>query len=215
MSKALTGSGVNTSPLQRVGGQSTVKFFQEGRTFPQCPNCGAATGWTLVEDLQPRTGPAAARHDDSVSESSICDVCSQPVFRPAGYLLTTTQVVSTPAYWRHYYQCHRVEFVAAGVASFDAFCRNTPVRNGCAEALAGQSTPWLLCPQCIGMFTVDQERSHADAMRWWDSGRDYAPFGSGAAPLSSVDMGDRPQRSIGTAPGAQAAPQRRWWEVWK
>ena len=51
MGKALVGSGLGlkTSRLQAVGRQGTVKFFEAGRTFPQCPTCGPATGWTLVE----------------------------------------------------------------------------------------------------------------------------------------------------------------------
>jgi hypothetical protein len=30
-------------------GQEVVKSFREGDMFPQCPNCGPRTGWTLLD----------------------------------------------------------------------------------------------------------------------------------------------------------------------
>lgn len=215
--KSLSGSGLNTSQLQGVGHQSTVKFFEAGKTFPQCPTCGPATGWTLVEESQPKTRERAARHDESVSESGVCDICSQKVFRPKGYLLTTRQVVSSAQYWEHYYQHHRSELAGMGVASFADFCRNPLVRTSCTEALARQSTPWMVCERCIGMFTADRSQTRSYARQWWESGRKYSPPGTGPAPLSSVNMGDgRAMFPSGdaTAP-SQATPPKKWWEFWK
>lgn len=131
-----------------------------------------------------------AHHDDSVSESSVCDICSQEVLRPDGYLLTTREVVSTAAYWQHYYQHHKSELAGMGVSSFADFCGNLLVRTSCAEALVRQSTPWMVCEECIQMFTVNRDQTQSYAKQWWESGRTFAPPGSGPAALSSVNMGD-------------------------
>lgn len=196
-----SGLGLNTSRFEAAGRQSMTKFFEAGRTFPQCPTCGPATGWTLVEGTQPGAEDSPARHDASVSESGVCDICTQGIFRPSGYMLTTRDVVGTPAYWKHYCQYHRSDLAGMGVSSFDDFCGNQHVRTSCAEALAGQSTPWLLCEQCIQMFTVDRDQARSHARRWWESGRKYSPPGSGPAPLSSVNMG-------GQTVSQQSAPRR-------
>lgn len=34
--------------LRARGQQSTVRSFTAGDSFSQCPNCGPATGWTLI-----------------------------------------------------------------------------------------------------------------------------------------------------------------------
>jgi len=219
MAKGLAGSGLglNTRQLQGVGRQSTTKSFEAGRTFPQCPTCGPATGWTLIEETQAKTEKPAVRHDESVSESGVCDICSQKVFRPNGYLLTTREVVGTPTYWQHYCQHHRSELAGMGVSSFDDFCRNSVVRSSCAEALARQSTPWIVCERCIQMFTVDRDQARSYGKQWWESGRKYSPPGTGPAPLSSVNMGDSNATVSGrdVAAPRQAKPRNRWWEFWK
>ena len=219
MAKSLGGSGLglNTSQLQGVGRQGTVKLFEASKTFDQCPTCGPATGWTLVEETQPKAETPTARHGESVSESGVCDICSQKVSRPDGYLLTTRDVVSAPAYWQHYYRHHRSELVGMGVSSFADFCRNQLVRTSCAEALARQSTPWIVCERCIQMFAVDLDQARSYARQWWESGRNYSPPGTGPAPLSSVNMGDGKAMFSSSDVRVQSQPtsRKKWWEFWK
>lgn len=33
----------------QLDGRETIRFFTEGEKFTKCPNCGSATGWTLLE----------------------------------------------------------------------------------------------------------------------------------------------------------------------
>lgn len=30
--------------------QGTITFFDKGQIFTECPNCGKATGWSLIEE---------------------------------------------------------------------------------------------------------------------------------------------------------------------
>ena len=34
---------------QQLEGKETIKFFQQGNKFTECPNCGRSSGWTLLE----------------------------------------------------------------------------------------------------------------------------------------------------------------------
>lgn len=188
--KMLQGTGAFTGQLEGLGKQQSVRFFEAGRKFTECPNCGPATGWTLVEEPPTSVQPSQPRHDEAISESGVCDVCSRKVSSPDGYLLTTREVVSTPKYWQHYYQYHKDEFVSMGVSSYQDFCRNPLLRASCGEMLANQQTPWLVCENCISMFNVDRERARSYAKQWWQSRRTFQPPGTGPAPVSAINMGD-------------------------
>jgi len=217
LAKHLEGASLETRYLIGQSRQQTVKHLWQGDTFPECAVCGPATGWTLIEEADAKAGMPAARHDESVSESSVCDICTQKVFRPNGYLLTTREVVGTAAYWQHYCEHHKSELAGMGVSSLPEFRRNPLVRASCGEALARQSTPWMVCDRCIQMFTVDREQAQSYARQWWDSGRKYSPPGAGPAPLSAVNMGDDRVRfsSDDVATQTQSQPAKKWWEFWK
>jgi len=42
--------GLNTPNLQHISHQNNIKFFEAGKYFSECPTCGKAAGWTLVEE---------------------------------------------------------------------------------------------------------------------------------------------------------------------
>ncbi len=119
--------------------------------------------------------------------AGVCDVCGNRVNRPEGYLLTTREVVSTPAYWQRYYEIHRSEMTGA-ISSYSEFCGSTVLRNGVATAMAGQRTPWLVCEKCVSLFSVDLSQTGNYAKRWWESRKTFEPPGTGAAPLTAVLM---------------------------
>lgn len=41
--------GFDLSRLRGGGRQGAIKFFDAGKTFTECANCGPATGWSLIE----------------------------------------------------------------------------------------------------------------------------------------------------------------------
>jgi hypothetical protein len=174
--------------LRSKANQQTIRYFEMGQQFPECPNCGSGTGWTLLEQ-DVRDGVGNLVHDQVVEESGVCDVCSVRVVSPSGYLLTTRQVVSTPGYWRHYYETHKSELLSVGARDFAAFRRNPLMITGCVKVLADQSTNWMVCERCIGLFSVDQNITRDYARQWWESRKTFNPPGTGAVALSVVDMG--------------------------
>jgi hypothetical protein len=130
-----------------------------------------------------------------IGQQGVCDICNAGVMSPYGHLLTTQQVVSSPMYWLHYYEAHKAEFQAFGIASFDQFRQNPAIRDMCSSTLAGQKTPWMVCEACIIKFNVDRAQTQGYARQFWGSGKLFEPPGSGPAPLSAVDMG-----KVGTMP---------------
>jgi hypothetical protein len=215
MAKALGDLPVGGTQLRSQANQRTVRYFQQGKRLPKCPNCAGGTGWTLLEHDAPNA-PGARRHDAVVEESGVCDVCSGRVANPGGYLLTTRQVVGTPAYWRKYYEAHKDELRSMGVQSFDGFLRSALVMVSCAEAVASQATNWMICDRCISLFNVDSGLARDYARRWWESRKTFNPPGTGAVSLSAVDMGFGPLQAESRRPAAVAtAGSKKWWKFWR
>jgi hypothetical protein len=124
----------------------------------------------------------------SAQPASVCDICGAGLSSPGGYLLVTREVVSEPKYWQHYYRQHEAEFALLGVRSYEAFKSHQDLRAMAGKTLAGQSSPWMVCENCIGMFQVDRQAARRHAEQWWQSGGTFAPPGVGKAPLSAVNM---------------------------
>lgn len=126
----------------------------------------------------------------SAPPSGVCDICSAVILAPEGYLLVTREVVGEPTYWQHFYRQHEAEFGLMGVRSYEGFRSHSGLRALYSKNFAMQSTPWLVCETCIGMFPVDRPAAHRYAEQWWESGGAFAPPGTGAAPIDAVNMGE-------------------------
>jgi hypothetical protein len=209
--------GLVARELQASAKQESIRFFEAGGKFTECPNCGPATIWTFVEESPSTVQASQRRHEEVVVESGCCDICSTRVSSPDGYLLTTREVVSSPKYWQHYYQVHKSEFESMGVLSYEGFCRNPLLRTTCGEVLAGQRTPWMVCENCISMFDIDCEKARSYAKQWWQSGKTFRPLGTGSAPSSVINMGDARvvPSTAETGKHPVTVPTKRWWEFWK
>lgn len=151
--------------------------------------------------------------------TSNCDICGKPISKPNGYLVTTTQVVSEPRYWRHYFEFHKKEFQSLKIFSFEDFVNNYEERKSLEVLLAGQWTPWLVCEDCIKLFSLDYEQTRNWARYWWTSEPKFRPPGTGPAPLTTINMGvpirekakvdsiqDMPQTSQAMAPSIKTKP---------
>jgi hypothetical protein len=132
----------------------------------------------------------------------VCDVCNKELGEREGYLLTTLEVVSTPGYWKKAFSGSMGAMMSAFGMSDDAS------KAQLASQMASQTTPWMICDQCIGIFPVDKGKTRQYALRWYDSGGTFAPPGSGPAPLSKVNMGDGKVYMQGGSPEAMRLADR-------
>ncbi len=188
MSRDLLGTGLNAAALQQFSNQSSQRYFVKGKVFPECPTCGPATGWSLIQNASVPQASLPGKHGEVVVETVVCDICNRRVERPFGYLLITGQVVRSPEFWKHYYSDHRTELAKVGIRDYEEFRRHAVIREQVVKMFAGQSNAWMVCDSCINKFDVDivQARQHAE--RWWESEKKFVPPGSGPVGLSSVRM---------------------------
>jgi uncharacterized membrane protein YhaH (DUF805 family) len=110
----------------------------------------------------------------------VCDVCNKDLGEKEGYLLTTLDVVTTPAYWK--------KSMSTMTSMFGMSDDST--RAYLAEMMASQKLPWMICNDCIKIFNVDKVKTRKYAIQWYESGGTFQPPGTGAVPLSKVNMGD-------------------------
>lgn len=117
-----------------------------------------------------------------------CDVCGNLVTSPNGYLLTTTQVVQSPPFWRHYYDTHGPDLTSLGIVTYDIFCDHPLVMAAIAQMIIRQARSWLVCENCVGMFSVDCGLAGQLAQKWWQSDRKCGCPDEGMAPSGAIHM---------------------------
>ena len=111
-----------------------------------------------------------------------CDVCDKEMNFEDGYILTTTQVTTSEAYWEFAFT-HQWSYIH----SFD------PEGNTIAMLVrqqGGQRTGWLLCESCIRLFNVDRNAAKEytrSALNLADPGK-YIPPGGGPANIQAVAL---------------------------
>lgn len=150
--------------------QSLARLLSVIRLHPSGPHTHAA----------PATRPANAGVSDSVPisttrsatapshQNAVCDMCNRSITCPNGYLLTTEQVVLRDEYWEAVLKgpwrghVETVQKHGVDVTRFlDTLC----------EQQCGQSTAWLLCPQCYGTLNLNSPSAREYAQAWWNSGQ--------------------------------------------
>ena len=111
-----------------------------------------------------------------------CDICTRELKDKEGYLLTTEQVVSTPAYWNKAFSNPMYKMLASNLPEDKA-------KEMFASQMASMSTAWMVCDDCINLFPEYKEKAKEYAVSWYESGGSITPPGTGAVPYSKVNMG--------------------------
>lgn len=127
---------------------------------------------------------------EEVVEIRSCDICGGSVDINECYLLTTKQVVKSPLYWQNYYNMHKPRFSQLGITSYKDLLSQTLIRANFGIKLYQSPSPWLVCRDCISMFTVDRNECFSYVREWLASNGKFVPPGSGPAKLEDVNMGD-------------------------
>lgn len=106
---------------------------------------------------------------------SLCDICSKQVPRGDGYILTTQQVVYSPAYWEHIFRILEQNWPSKSVEEIE---QNLPLL---ALKQAQSQSNWLSCDECIGVFDVDRKQARRYCQEFWATGKVPLIPGAGAA----------------------------------
>jgi hypothetical protein len=143
--------------------------------------------YSNLQSEQPETVPRTegSSHNTFESPSHPCDICSQTIHQPDGFCLTTRQVVSTPAYWQ------------GNLKIFDAMSNTIGKGDDMdlirailpsLKSVADSDTPWIVCQNCIGLFSVDRAQMHEYAVLWWQSSKSFEPPGNGSVSVSEIRL---------------------------
>ena len=141
-----------------------------------CPNCGSPVTPKVAAPVKPK---AVSKKP---SRRGRCDVCNKEMNFEDGYVLSTTQVTTSEAYWEFAFT-HQWSYVH----SMD------PDGNTIAMLVrqqGGQKTGWLLCESCTRLFNVDRNAAKEytrSALSLADPGK-YIPPGGGPANIQAVAL---------------------------
>jgi len=110
-----------------------------------------------------------------MTQMPICDVCNKEL-SPVFYVLTTTQVMTSEAYW---------QLVFTIIKEIDPEGKSL---MNYIKKLASSSTGWAICEDCIRLFNVDRNvaSEYANKAKSSKSFKDYRPPGGGPADLPTV-----------------------------
>jgi len=104
---------------------------------------------------------------------SVCDICNKQIDWSDGYVLTTKQVATSEAYWKH-----TLKGPWSYMRSMDP---DGDTLAMLVEQQAGQSSGWLTCEECSRLFTFDRVAAKRYARE-----RRSSPPGAGPVSTDSV-----------------------------
>ena len=114
-----------------------------------------------------------------------CPITREPIESGYGYLLTTSQVVSSKKYWDMVMT--EPETMSYTVSHFKNVSSGTQMRNMIFEKYSSIDKPWMVSDSCINLFEgIDKTQARENAKRWWQNDGKYIPEQSGAA-VQSLD----------------------------
>lgn len=108
-----------------------------------------------------------------------CRITREPLERGFGYLLTTSQVVSSKKYWD--LVMTEPETLSYTVSHFQNQSSGTQMRSMIFEKYASVDKPWIVSDSVINYFEVDKSKAREMARQWWESEGVFTPTNTGAA----------------------------------
>lgn len=112
-----------------------------------------------------------------------CPITKEPIENGFGYLLTTSQVVTSKKYWDMVMT--EPETMSYTVSHFKNQSSGTQMRSMIFEKYSTIEKPWMISDSCINLFEgIDKKLAREDAKRWWANEGKYTPENSGPAEQS-------------------------------
>jgi len=108
-----------------------------------------------------------------------CLITKEPLEKGFGYLLTTSQVVSSKKYWD--LVMTEPETLSYTVSHFRNQTSGTQMRSMIFEKYASVEKPWIISDSVINYFEVDKNTAKENAKKWWELEGNYQPNNTGSA----------------------------------
>src|SRR6188768_3097388 len=108
-----------------------------------------------------------------------CPITRESIESGYGYLLTTSQVVSSKKYWD--LVMTEPETLSYTVSHFRNQSSGTQMRSMIFEKYASIEKPWIISDSVINYFEVDKNTAKENAKKWWELEGNYQPNNTGSA----------------------------------
>lgn len=108
-----------------------------------------------------------------------CNITKEPIESGFGYLLTTSQIITSKKYWDMVMT--EPETMSYTISHFNKQQSGTQMRAMIFEKYASINKPWIISDSIIGYFDVNKEEAKANAKKWWDSEGNFQPENVGPA----------------------------------
>ena len=108
-----------------------------------------------------------------------CRITKEPLEKGYGYLLTTSQIVSSKKYWD--LVMTEPETLSYTVSHFKNQTTGTQMRSMIFEKYASVDRPWIISDSVINYFEVDKNTAKENARKWWELEGNFVPNNTGAA----------------------------------
>lgn len=108
-----------------------------------------------------------------------CKITKEPLEKGYGYLLTTSQIVSSKKYWD--LVMTEPETLSYTVSHFKNQTTGTQMRSMIFEKYASIDKPWIISDSVINYFEVDKSTAKENAKKWWELEGNYQPSNTGSA----------------------------------
>jgi hypothetical protein len=74
------------------------------------------------------------------------------------------------------------------IYTYRDFSADELIRELYVYPIAAREKPWLLCGECVRMFSINRKRAQGHAKWWWESDQTFLPPGNGAAPATAINL---------------------------
>ena len=108
-----------------------------------------------------------------------CNITKEPIERGFGYMVTTSQIVTSKKYWDMIMT--EPETLSYTVNHFKNQASGTQMRSMIFEKYATVAKPWMISDSIINFFEVDKAKAKENAKKWWESEGTFSPTESGSA----------------------------------
>ncbi len=111
---------------------------------------------------------------------AFCEISKEPVEKGYGYLLTTSQVISSHVYWDNIMT--EPETMAYTIKHFkENDSTATQIRKMLFDKFSNIDKPWIISDTYINWFNVDKTKARLAADNWWLNEGNFEPEDSGKA----------------------------------
>jgi hypothetical protein len=108
-----------------------------------------------------------------------CKITKEPIEKGFGYLLTTSQIVTSKKYWDMVMT--EPETLSYTVSHFNNQASGTQMRSMIFDKYATIAKPWIVSDSIISYFEVDKTIARENAKKWWETEGNFAPNNTGSA----------------------------------